>query len=580
MKTIDGLRPAKISNQTPKPTTTKHISVTFGGKSSNITSVNRVSNQQPLNKNSSVQPKANQINQPSDSINRNLREDSIRTAPRESSYNEMLKKFSDSKNMNYRNINNDNYDPFTEEKKPKRPTQSSPEPKNVEPEEPLKKPIFTKKPHFLKPRRIIFLLIFGIITFVIFNFGDGLIKKITNGKSGLFEAVQTFTSEKTVPLTTDSKGRTNILIFGTSGYDMDGKTGSGVHDGAALTDSIMFVSIDQKTGNAAMLNIPRDLKVDNTCTSTGKINEVYWCSNTQGKNEAAGADSLKFAIEKITGQKIHYYAHINWGALVKTVDMLGGITVTLDETINDYGYTKTHIKKGVPTHLNGEQALGLARARHGSESGDFSRGNSQQKILIALQKRVIEQGLDFTKIMNIVNIVGDNVRTDFKIEEIKTLVKIGKNFDVSNVQQIAIYDPTDPEKYIKTAMINGISYVIPAAGVGNYKQIQQLVKDVISGNVAEKAKIAVLNGSEVSGAAARERVRLESAEFEVGTVGDAKGNYEEKEYYVYQINDKVLKTAEKLKNFYKTDLISKDKLDKSILAKYAEYDFVIIIGGK
>lgn len=580
MKTIDGLRPAKISNQTPKPTTTKHISVTFGGKSSNITSVNRVSNQQPLNKNSSVQPKANQINQPSDSINRNLREDSIRTAPRESSYNEMLKKFSDSKNMNYRNINHDNYDPFTDEKKPKRPTQSFPEPKNIEPEEPLGKPIFTKKPHFLKPRRIIFLLIFGIIVFVVFNFGDGLIKKITNGKSGLFEAVQTFTSEKTVPLTTDSKGRTNILIFGTSGYDMDGKTGSGVHDGAALTDSIMFVSIDQKTGNAAMLNIPRDLKVDNTCTSTGKINEVYWCSNTQGKNEAAGADSLKFAIEKITGQKIHYYAHINWGALVKTVDMLGGITVTLDETINDYGYTKTHIKKGVPTHLNGEQTLGLARARHGSESGDFSRGNSQQKILIALQKRVIEQGLDFTKIMNIVNIVGDNVRTDFKIEEIKTLVKIGKNFDVSNVQQIAIYDPTDPEKYIKTAMINGISYVIPTAGVGNYKQIQQLIKDVISGNVAEKAKIAVLNGSEVSGAAARERVRLESAEFEVGTVGDAKGNYEEKEYYIYQINDKVPKTAEKLKNFYKTDLISKDKLDKSILAKYAEYDFVIIIGGK
>lgn len=579
MKTIDGLRPAKISNQPPKPTT-KHISVTFGGKSSNTTSVNRVSNQQPLNRNPSVQPKVNQINQPSDSINRNLREDSIRTAPRESSYNEMLKKFSDSKNMNYKNINHDNYDPFTDEKKPKRPTQSSPEPKNIEPEEPLGKPIFTKKPHFLKPRRIIFLLIFGIIAFVVFNFGDGLIKKITNGKSGLFEAVQTFTSEKTVPLATDSKGRTNILIFGTSGYDMDGKTGSGVHDGAALTDSIMFVSIDQKTGNAAMLNIPRDLKVDNTCTSTGKINEVYWCSNTQGKNEAAGADSLKFAIEKITGQKIHYYAHINWGALVKTVDMLGGITVTLDETINDYGYTKTHIKKGVPTHLNGEQALGLARARHGSESGDFSRGNSQQKILIALQKRVIEQGLDFTKIMNIVNIVGDNVRTDFKIEEIKTLVKIGKNFDVSNVQQIAIYDPTDPEKYIKTAMINGISYVIPTAGVGNYKQIQQLIKDVISGNVAEKAKIAVLNGSEVSGAAARERVRLESAEFEVGTVGDAKGNYEEKEYYVYQINDKVPKTAEKLKNFYKTDLISKDKLDKSILAKYAEYDFVIIIGGK
>ena len=57
-------------------------------------------------------------------------------------------------------------------------------------------------------------------------------------------------------LKTDEYGRSNILVFGTSEDD------PGHEDaGANLTDSIMIISIDQKTKNAVMISVPRDLWV-------------------------------------------------------------------------------------------------------------------------------------------------------------------------------------------------------------------------------------------------------------------------------------------------------------------------------
>ncbi len=44
----------------------------------------------------------------------------------------------------------------------------------------------------------------------------------------------------------------NVLIFGTEGYDMNGSSGDGVHDGAQLTDSIMVASFDQERKDVAL----------------------------------------------------------------------------------------------------------------------------------------------------------------------------------------------------------------------------------------------------------------------------------------------------------------------------------------
>lgn len=417
----------------------------------------------------------------------------------------------------------------------------------------------------------IFLLLLGGGAWVLI-WGNNIISKITGGESGIWDVL----SMKEVELKKGADGRTNVLIFGTSGYDMGG---SG-HDGAQLTDSIMVVSFDKKTNDVAMLSLPRDLKVSRTCTATGKINELYWCNNKDGSDEAGGATALKKEVEKILGISIQYRAHLNWGALVQLVDNLGGITVTLDEDIQD-SWTKTYITANQPVQLDGERALGLARARHGTTSGDFSRGNSQQKILIGIKDKLKEKGLGASEAINILNILGDNLRMDFNLDEIKTAYGMTEKIDVNNIRQIGLINTEQEKNYMTTGMIGGISYVLPVDGDGEYERLQSYVRKSLASNNAvakEEANVMILNGSGVSGVASAEKKKLEKAGYTIGKIGDApQGDYE-KPYYIYDLTGKKPATKKALAKKYHVKVSSGDKLPQGI---YGEgYDFVIIIGGE
>lgn len=420
---------------------------------------------------------------------------------------------------------------------------------------------------------IIFILGAGAVGMLIW--GDRIISKLTGGNSGIFDFIGAISSN--VKLKTDEKGRTNILLFGTSGYDMEGDTGEGVHDGAQLTDSIMVVSLDQETDDVAMVSLPRDLYVGNTCTATGKVNEVYYCANLTGKDEAGGAEALKSLMNEIFDLDIQYRVHVDWAALVRVVDSLGGITVTLDEDIEDT-WTKTFIKAGEPVTLNGEQALGLARARHGTEMGDFTRGNSQQKILAAIQKRLVEGGVDLGTALGLIDVVGDNVRMDFNIEELKTLFLLAKDVSLDSMRQIPLIDYKNNIQYLTTAMMNGISYVVPVGGVRNYKGIQEYVHQLLNADpaVREEATIAVLNGSGRVGAAAGEKVELEKIGFSKVSTGDAPDSEWTEKYYVYDVTGAKPKTVEKLANLYSTGVRPAAELPEGV--DTTGIDVVVILG--
>lgn len=319
---------------------------------------------------------------------------------------------------------------------------------------------------------IIVLAIIGLTLWAVF-WGNDIIAKITGGQGNVLDLISLM-NETYEPLKTDSNGRTNILAFGTSGYDMSGNTDDGTHDGAQLTDSIMMISLNQETGDIVMLSLPRDLKVPGGCFA-GKINEVYFCNNENGNNEAAGAAALMNEVGNVLGVDFQYYAHLNWGSLVSIVDTLGGITVVLDEDIADYGWTDAVYEAGVEYTINGEEALGLARARHGTLGGDFTRGTSQQKILIGIKNRIFEKNLSIADMLSLASTLGDNLRTNFSIQDLKTFAHLTFEFDFDTIRQITLIDYINNVYYMTTATINDISYVIPVAGEGNYGEIQKYV---------------------------------------------------------------------------------------------------------
>ena len=418
---------------------------------------------------------------------------------------------------------------------------------------------------------LLLLIVIAAVVFIIW--GNDIIAKITGGQGNVFDLL-TFIEEKYDPLKTDENGRTNILAFGTSGYNMEGDEGNGKHDGAQLTDSIMAISLNQDTGDIAMLSLPRDLKASPTCTATGKINEVYWCNNINGDNEQAGAEALMEEVGGILGIDFQYYAHLNWGSLVQIVNILDGITITLDEDISDYYYTKAVFKAGEEYTINGEQALGLARARHGTANGDFTRGASQQKILIGIKDKIFAKNLSLTDIIDLATTLGDNLRTNFNVSEMKTLAHLTTDFDFNTMRQLSLIEPN---RLMTTGSINGISYVLPVGGAGNYSKIRNYITKMLDNDprVYEDASILVLNGTEEVGIATQEVHQLEDDGYTNLEAGDAPTNNYTNKYTLYVLTDAAPGTTKLLEKKYETTAKSAEELPEGISK---DYDFVIIIG--
>lgn len=438
-----------------------------------------------------------------------------------------------------------------------------------------------KKPN--KKRRIIsivaliiVLILIGGTVWLVF-WGNDIIAKITGGRGNVLDLFS-LTSETYEPLKTDSNGRTNILAFGTGGYDMNGEEGGGVHDGAQLTDSIMLISFNQDTGDTAMISLPRDLKGPATCTATGKINEVYWCNGGDGKatpeQEEKAATALMEAIGTILGVDIQYYAHLNWGSVISIVDTLGGITITLDEDILDYDYTGAVYKANTPYTINGAEAVGLARARHGTSGGDFSRGASQQKIIVGIKNRIFEKDLSIGDMLGLVSTLGDNLRTNFSLSEFKTLAHDSQILDFDVMRQISLY----PD-YMTTGNINGISYVLPKAGVGNYTAIQRFIAEQLSSDPRdyESPTIAIYNASDTNGLAAEEKTKLEKDGYTITIIDNAPAGDYKPGTSIYATTNQKPGTYKLLEDRYNFTPLTAEELPTGIAPNY---DFIIILNNK
>ena len=321
-----------------------------------------------------------------------------------------------------------------------------------------------------------------------------------------------------VELKKDANGRTNVLLFGTSEDDPN-------HGGAALTDSVMVLSIDKANKSAAMVSMPRDLWVDygqGSCCwvgCSGKINALYQCYATNG-DVAKGANALTDKVGEIFGFDIQYYVKVNYTVVRQLTTALGGVTVTVASTDPRGLYdinTKLKLPNG-PATLQGEQALAFVRARgdgggYGFEGSNFVREQNQQKMLVAIRDKAGTLGTlsNPAAVIKIMDALGDNIRTNFSTAEVKSLANLGKVISNDKVVHINLND--GDKRVVTTGMYDAQSIVKPVLGIGVYSGIRSYIQGQLNGGTieSEAATITILNGSGKVGAAATQQTELTQA---------------------------------------------------------------------
>ena len=456
------------------------------------------------------------------------------------------------------------------------------------------------KKHKSKTRRIIKWVGIALLIALIIVGGYFAFKAI-NASDSLFKG-NIFGLAKTDPLKQDANGRSNFLIVGTSEDDPG-------HQGANLTDSILVLSVNQTTKEAYTFSIPRDLNVryGEACLSgySGKINVYFSCSN-EGENDAAEQDRLaktQAFIGDIIGMDIQYGVHVNYTVMRDIVNAIGGtITVNIEgddgtgqssklgimDSNFDWKCGSNIAKRKVvcppnghfieykpgPQVLDAEHALYLAQARgdsvptYGLAQSNFDRERNQQKIIIAIREKAMSAGTlsNPSKVINLIDALGNNLRTNVATNEIQTLIKLAQDIPSDKIKSIDLR---------KTGEAVFDASAQPVAGEFNYTALRAYLNKVITQEpfVVEEPHVIVLNGSEVGGMAQIEAEKLEGRGFVIDSISNApEGSYGP--YTIYDVTKNSPLTAAKLQQLYGGKILT----TAPPVSVVGTTDFVIIIG--
>ena len=193
---------------------------------------------------------------------------------------------------------------------------------------------------------------------------------------------------------------------------VDSRAGSG---GTLNTDVLILATLNKDTQTASLLSLPRDLQLKPKDLSSHKANYYYAYYYMKDKDTAI-ANTKRFYSE-LFDFPIDYMAIVNFDALRKTVDAVGGITIDVDMDMkyrDTADGTDIDLKKGVQ-HVDGQKALDFVRYRKSNggtqESSDIERNARQQQVISQLVDELSSfQGI--TQWGKVLDILGANVRTD------------------------------------------------------------------------------------------------------------------------------------------------------------------------
>lgn len=259
-------------------------------------------------------------------------------------------------------------------------------------------------------------------------------------------------------------GRLNLLLIGSD---------AGPDRWSLRTDTIILLSVDVDTRQAALFGIPRNMvnvplpPESRDAFASGRypylLNSLYVYAMGHPKlfpgGDARGMRAVSGAIQELVGVRLDGMVVVNLGGFVTLVDELGGLWVDVPERLVDTKYPiedgskliRVEFEPGCQ-HLDGRMALAYARSRH--QDSDYGRMGRQQTVLLALRRQLDPMGL-VPKVPSLLRIAGDSLWTTIKRSEIRGLAKLATRVDVRRVERV-LFVPSRYPAHLDTAEIAAI----------------------------------------------------------------------------------------------------------------------------
>lgn len=207
-----------------------------------------------------------------------------------------------------------------------------------------------------------------------------------------------------------SKDPISILFLGIDGNSGREKNGQSTEQ--SRTDAMILSTFNSDKEQIRMLSIPRD--------TISYIPKVGYYDKITHAHAYGGPTASMDSVEATLNVPVDYYVRINMDAFVDAVDELGGIEYNVPYDISEPNTDdsgKIKVEKG-HQKLNGDEALAVARTRH--HDSDLKRGQRQMELIKKLFAKAQNAG-SFSKLDDVIEIVGNNSKHNLSYDEVKAL---------------------------------------------------------------------------------------------------------------------------------------------------------------
>ncbi|MFD8965384.1 LCP family protein [Streptomyces sp. NPDC059568] len=248
--------------------------------------------------------------------------------------------------------------------------------------------------------------------------------------------LRTYEKERPTPIVLDAK---NILLIGSDSRSGEGNDKYGRDDsGSQRSDTTILLHLAADRQSATAVSIPRDLMVDiPSCRKPDGTRTTDQFAQFNWAFQFGGTACTIRTIEKLTGIRVDHHMVVDFSGFKGIVDAVDGVEVCLKEPVDDI-QAQLELPAGTQT-LDGEQALGFVRARHGIGDGsDTQRMERQQRFLGALFKKVQSNGvlLNPTRLYPVLDAATKSITTDPGLASLTDLYDLARSMQSVPVEKV------------------------------------------------------------------------------------------------------------------------------------------------